>query len=87
MSDNSKNEVPQSGPGNKPIDLSRGLEIAKRVGIVLGLIAAVVVSLPAQGIALPAAVVAGANALLGVLASLGLASSGLHKQPPGDPQK
>lgn len=84
MADNDKNSVPLEGPGNSS-GISRGIEIAKRVGIVLGLIAALVVSLPAQGIAIPAAVLTIAHAVLGVLASLGLASSGLHRAPPPSP--
>jgi hypothetical protein len=87
MADDNKNEVPKEGPGNANVTMGRVLEIAKRVAIVLGLLAAVVVSLPAQGIELPAAVVTIAQALLGILASLGLASSGLKPAaPPAGPR-
>ena len=86
MSDDNKNSVPTEGPGNK-VDLTKYVEIAKRVGIVLGLVAASIVGLAAQGIALPGWLVAVANTLLGILASLGLASSGLHKPAPQDTLK
>ncbi len=86
MADDNKNEVPKEGPGNGNVTMLRVLEMAKRIAIVVGLLAAVVVSLPSQGIELPAAVVTVAQALLGILASLGLASSGLHKPPPAGPR-
>jgi hypothetical protein len=78
MSDEKKNDVPVAGPGNA-VDIAKYVEIAKRVGVVLGLVAASIVGLAAQGVTLPPVLVAIANTLLGILASLGLASSGLHK--------
>lgn len=83
--DNKTNDVPVEGPGNK-VDIGKYIEYAKRAGIVLGLVAASIVGLSTQGVALPAGLVAVANTLLAVLASLGLASSGIKppqaNQPP-----
>ena len=84
MADNDKNNVPVEGPGNK-VDIGKYIEYAKRAGIVLGLIAASIVGLSAQGVALPAGLVATANTLLAILASLGLASSGIKPQAPLPP--
>lgn len=87
MSDEKKNEVPVAGPGNKPFDLGKAIEVGKKVGVVLGIIAASVLSLPAVGITLPAGVIAAANTLLGVLASLGIVSSGLKPTLPAPPHE
>lgn len=85
MADNKTNDVPVEGPGNK-VDIGKYIEYAKRAGIVLGLVAASIVGLSTQGVALPAGLVAVANTLLAILASLGLASSGIKppqaNQPP-----
>lgn len=77
MADNKENQVPLEGPGNANQGMAKVINVAKIVGVILGLVAAAIISLPAQGIEIPAALLTVAQALLGILASLGLASSGL----------
>lgn len=76
MADDKKNDVPVV---ERPP--SQALEIAKKVGIALGLLAAGIVGAASSGIALPPVVITIANALLAILIPLGLASPGL-KAPP-----
>lgn len=81
MADDNKNEVPPI-----PKQPSQALEIAKKIGIALGLLAAGVVGAASSGIALPAALVTIANALLAILIPLGLASPGLKPAAPPPPR-
>lgn len=80
MADDNKNNVPVVERPPSP-----ALEIAKKVAIVLGLVAAAIVGAASSGVALPAILVTIANALLAILVPLGLASPGLlpkHAPPP-----
>jgi hypothetical protein len=77
MADDKKNDVPVV---ERPP--SQALEIAKKVGIALGLLAAGIVGAASSGIALPPVLVVIANAILAILIPLGLASPGLKQAPP-----
>jgi len=81
MADNKENAVPPVERG--PSQLEKGLEIAKRVAIVIGVLISAVLGAVASGaLTLPAGVLGVLNAILGLLAAAGLASNGLHKAPP-----
>lgn len=80
MADDNNNEVPVvNASGEK---LAKGLEIAKRIGIVVGVIVAGIISAAASGaVTLPPALLGVLNAVLAVLAAAGLASPGLKALP------
>ena len=79
MADTKENQVPVVA--QPPSQASQALEIAKRIAIVLGVVAAGVLGVVSSGVALPAVVVTIANAILAILIPLGLASPGLKPVP------
>lgn len=87
MADDKKNDVPVVNSEASKLD--RWLEIAKKGGILAGIVIAAILSLVASGgLSLPAGAVGVLNAILAVLAAAGLASPGLKQlAPPASSQK
>jgi hypothetical protein len=91
MADNKENDVPVVNSESSKLD--RWLEIAKKGGILAGIvIGGLLAAVASGGLSLPPTVIGVLNAILAVLAAAGLASPGLkqitppsQKGPPADP--